>query len=209
MMLRAPPLAGMDVVITKNTVCIGGPPQRPSHPTAPHPTQPNPIPPRSLPSHHIPPQPIPPQPASPNPTPPHPPHPDPTRAYPLPAQPSPAQRCPRQLTPPQSPIALLPSPTHQDQSQSLNCGFVYFNLRAAAESATASDALQGCGVKRAVPRADAVPAAVWVAELIWLRFITFLEVDVKRLKRPPRREVLWEQERRFGEPLVMMCCCLS
>ena len=84
-----------------------------------------------------------------------------------------------------------------DQSQSLNCGFVYFNLRAPVASVANAAVRRECGAgagASAAPRADATPAALWLAEQVWQRFVTFLEVDTRRLRRPPRREVLWEQD---------------
>ncbi|KAL1511963.1 hypothetical protein AB1Y20_005243 [Prymnesium parvum] len=75
-----------------------------------------------------------------------------------------------------------------DASQSLNCGFVYFNLRPAARDEAP---LAECGAQTAEP---AAPAALWLAEMVWARILLFLQVETRELRRPPRREVLWEQD---------------
>ncbi|KAL1525165.1 hypothetical protein AB1Y20_020036 [Prymnesium parvum] len=78
---------------------------------------------------------------------------------------------------------------NSDNSQSLNCGFVYFNRRAAASAALDEE----CGAAPP-PSADAVPAAEWIAELMWERIRLFLDVERSSLAASPKREVLWEQD---------------
>lgn len=114
---------------------------------------------------------------------------------------------------------------NDDGSQSLNCGFVYFNLDAAhaaqqsqrlevqghCESNTAEGPAasgrrlwappgdtagsgSGAASNGGVVHGGAMSAAEWVAELMWERLRLFLEIDKRGLRRPPAREVLWEQD---------------
>ena len=100
---------------------------------------------------------------------------------------------------------------NDDGSQSLNCGFVYFNRDAhlgafhpgqreqqAIDAATCGGGGSSgeVGVDGAMPAvaAAAVPAAEWVAELMWERVRLFLEINRAALSKPPAREVLWEQD---------------
>ncbi|KAL1507134.1 hypothetical protein AB1Y20_007987 [Prymnesium parvum] len=90
---------------------------------------------------------------------------------------------------------------NDDGSQSLNCGFVYFNRDAARSSDRAQrsevrgrcDGAPGAGGEVAVVE-GAVPAAEWVCELMWERLRLFLEIERRELKASPAREVLWEQD---------------
>eukprot|EP00966_Prymnesium_polylepis_P027315 631924-Prymnesium_polylepis.2 len=84
-----------------------------------------------------------------------------------------------------------------DQSGSLNCGFVYFNRGAARRGSDESvrHACNSTSKSAVATRAQqTVPAAVWMAEQIWLRFVTFLELDRSSTRSLPNREVLWEQD---------------
>ena len=98
---------------------------------------------------------------------------------------------------------------NDDGSQSLNCGFVYFNRNAAAaaDETQRAEVAQHCGGSAAAPASSsavavgqgetgqgAVPAAEWVCELMWERLRLFLEIDKEGLRVPPQREVLWEQD---------------
>ena len=83
---------------------------------------------------------------------------------------------------------------NSDNSQSLNCGFVYFNRDGSADGPPKE--LEGCDAPRAARGAPSVPAAEWVCELMWERIRLFLEVDVASLAKIPAREVLWEQDSR-------------
>ena len=95
---------------------------------------------------------------------------------------------------------------NDDGSQSLNCGFVYFNRDAHAAAVQPgqweTQRLDGdaCGGEvsspgaLSVPAQQGVPAAEWVAELMWERLRLFLEVDARGLRKMPAREVLWEQD---------------
>ena len=100
--------------------------------------------------------------------------------------------------------ALLHSPplSHQDvlisrnsdESQSLNCGFVYFNARA-AKSSPRSQPPAACPANGGNGGSVAgVPAAEWVARSMWERIELFLDVRKASLSAPPVREVLWEQD---------------
>ena len=82
---------------------------------------------------------------------------------------------------------------NSDGSQSLNCGFVYFNRDASAHTQSRPAECGSAGGGGHV--AESVPAAEWVASLMWERILLFLEVDKAALKKPPAREVLWEQAR--------------
>lgn len=100
--------------------------------------------------------------------------------------------------------ALLRSPplVHQDviitrnsdASQSLNCGFVYFNrqARTGAPAMHQQSAAKKCGAAHGAD--GAVPAAEWVARAMWDRTQLFLEIDRPSLSKSPAREVLWEQD---------------
>ena len=79
-----------------------------------------------------------------------------------------------------------------DSSQSLNCGFVYFNRDGSPAGAPAE--LADCASPQPARGAPSVPAAEWVCELMWERTRLFLEVDVRALTKKPAREVLWEQD---------------
>ena len=104
-----------------------------------------------------------------------------------------------------------------DESESLNCGFVYFNLRARggegacvepgcrrlpppAAALNESGSSAACRAKKeagavAETRASTTrPAAEWMAQLLWERFLLFLETDKAMLRRPPGGQVLWEQD---------------
>ncbi len=97
---------------------------------------------------------------------------------------------------------------NSDNSQSLNCGFVYFNRRPdgrqGASDATGAtgerSALAKCGpaslerAARASAAGGGVPAAEWVARAMWERTQLFLEIERDSLREPPLREVLWEQD---------------
>ena len=90
---------------------------------------------------------------------------------------------------------------NSDESQSLNCGFVYFNLKAARHASKVQEEHCLAGDARGAPplldapsSAGAVPAAEWVARAMWERIELFLDVDKKALSHPPVREVLWEQD---------------
>ena len=94
---------------------------------------------------------------------------------------------------------------NDDGSQSLNCGFVYFNRgasRARREqpstylTATNTEVDSHCGERARPESAADVPAAEWVCELMWERLRLFLEVDRVALRDSPKREVLWEQDAR-------------
>ena len=96
-----------------------------------------------------------------------------------------------------------------DNSQSLNCGFVYFNLDAAAaragefRSAEAGWPRSRCGESGGGGGGGGLPspggrgdvaAAEWVARLMWERVLLFLDVNRRDYSAPPKREVLWEQD---------------
>ena len=84
---------------------------------------------------------------------------------------------------------------NSDESQSLNCGFVYFNAKAAKRAGVRGQKAHMCGDgSDLLTASDGVPAAEWVARAMWERFELFLEVDKRALKNPPQREVLWEQD---------------
>ena len=110
---------------------------------------------------------------------------------------------------------------NSDESQSLNCGFVYFNRQAsrgrtrkgqakmrdlcvagsssagARELAEAADYGGGHeygGRRDGAGSRGGVPAAEWVARAMWERIELFLDVQKRGLRTPPVREVLWEQD---------------
>ena len=81
-----------------------------------------------------------------------------------------------------------------DASQSLNCGFVYFNRDGSPDGAPKELEGSGCPEQHVDAGAPSVPAAEWVCELMWERTRLFLEVDAASLTKKPAREVLWEQD---------------
>ena len=64
-----------------------------------------------------------------------------------------------------------------DASQSLNCGFVYFNRDGSPDGAPKELEGSGCPEQHVAAGAPSVPAAEWVCELMWERTRLFLEVD--------------------------------